>query len=461
MADISKITLPSGITYDIKDTWARNAIEGFSGGNIIHFGGATNTDLSNNGTEKPVDSNGIEHTLTAENKGELWFQGTQEFLWDGIKWIELGVVDALGSLAYKSMVRYQKTTGASLDNNPGFTGTGVRLTLEDYTPAGSVGQPTFSGNSLTSTGSYTPAGTISTVTNTTANKATTVSSTTGTATYTPAGTISVPTFSGTAATITVKGTPSGIVTATTSEKTTTVSPASSGTATYTPAGSVSTPTISVATAGSTTTIKNPTSVTVTKTIATATPGATSPDNAITYYDVSNETLRLYQLGYTTGASITTADVTVKTGDAAYSSTQPTFSGTGVRLVTGSITTPDSYSFSGNQLSSTGSYTPAGTIGAQTFSGTGVRLVTGDIPVPDSYTSTFSGTADTISVTGTPSGTVSKPSWTGTKASGLTVSPANSGAATYTPSGSVSKPNITLGYTDTNVILPPNTNKTFE
>lgn len=187
--------------------------------------------------------------------------------------------------------------------------------------------------------------------------------------FTPSGSVSQPTFTGTEGNVSVKGTPTGSVSLTTENKTATVSAASSGTATYTPAGSVSAPTISVSTAGSTATIKNPTSVTVAKTVATAAPGATTPANAVTMYSVSGEVLSLYQVGYTTGASITTSNVTVKTGDASYSATAPTFTGTGARLVTGNIAVPTSASFNGNEMSSTGKFTPAGTVSKPTFTGT--------------------------------------------------------------------------------------------
>lgn len=187
--------------------------------------------------------------------------------------------------------------------------------------------------------------------------------------YTPSGSVSQPTFTGTEGDVTVKGTPSGSVSLTSANQSTTVSKASSGTATYTPEGTVSTPTISVATAGSTTTIKNPTSTTVAKTIATAAPGATAPANPVTMYSVSGEVLSLYQVGYTTGDSISTSNVTVKTGDASYSSTQPTFTGTGARLVTGNIAVPNSASFTGNELTSTGKFTPEGTVSQPTFTGT--------------------------------------------------------------------------------------------
>lgn len=102
---------------------------------------------------------------------------------------------------------------------------------------------------------------------------------------------------------------------------------SSASGSFTPAGSVSAPTITVNAAGSTATIHNPTKVTVAKTVTAAAPGATAPSNAITYYSVANETLSLYQIGFTTGDSITTSDVTVKTSDATYSASQPSFTGT--------------------------------------------------------------------------------------------------------------------------------------
>ena len=187
--------------------------------------------------------------------------------------------------------------------------------------------------------------------------------------FTPAGTVSQPTFSGSSLTSSGDFTPAGTVTLTKTNKTATVSPASSGTATYTPDGSVAAPTISVATAGSTTTVKDPTSVTVAKTVVAAAPGATAPANSLTYYSVADETLSLYQLGYTTGDSITTSNVTVKTGDATYQASAPAFTGTGVRLVTGNISTADSASFSGTQATVSVSGTPSGTVSQPTFTGT--------------------------------------------------------------------------------------------
>ena len=80
---------------------------------------------------------------------------------------------------------------------------------------------------------------------------------------------------------------------------------------FTPAGTVSAPTISVDSAGSTDSFAT--------SVDTAAPGATAPSNAITYYSVSNEVLSLYQIGYSTDNA--------KTGDASYTASTPSFTGT--------------------------------------------------------------------------------------------------------------------------------------
>lgn len=309
MAEISKITLPSGTTYDIKDTQSRqligqaqqdieqmqSQIEALTGGDAIIFMGVSTTELTDGGNESPF----VDGTTKTPATGQLFFYGTQEFIYGtDNKWHALGSLDSLGDLAYQSSA----------------SGT--------FTPEGDISQITFSGNSLTSTGTFTPSGTVN---------------------------VSV---------------------AASENRTTTVSKANSGTATYTPEGTVSAPTITKTTNGAVQTIHNPTSTTVAKTVVAAAPGTTAPSNSLTYYSVSNETLSLYQLGYTTGNSITTSDVQVKTGDAEYSASEPTFTGTGARLVTGNISVPSSYSasFSGTQDDISVSGTPSGTVSQPTFSG---------------------------------------------------------------------------------------------
>lgn len=354
MPDISRITLPSGNTYDLKDATARSQIEALTGGDAIIFIGVSTTALTDGGTETPT----VGGQTKTPAPGHLFFYGTQEFIWgtEG-KWHELGSLDNLGDLAYK-------------DSASG-----------NYQPKGSISAPVFTGSQSSVTVSVTES---------------------SSGNYTPSGSISGGTFSGSSTTFTGKFTPSGNVTtsvASTSNENVDVTVAASGTATYTPSGSVSAPTISIDTAGSTTTIKNPTSVTVAKTVVAAAPGATAPANALTYYSVSGETLSLYQLGYTTGASITTSDVTVKNGDASYTASVPSFTGIGVRLITDDIAIPSSFtsSFSGTEgnVSTTG--TPEGSNSAITFSGNKVSITGTTVAEGSNSQPTFTGTQETITV----------------------------------------------------------------
>lgn len=291
MADISQITLPNGTTYDIKDSVARA-----SAGGGLQFRGVTTTTITDGATTTTYTINGTNHTAA---NADMVVYGNKEFIFTTAdnKWHELGDNTSLGALAYKDSGTYKRTTAVSVS------------------------------------------------TNTTEDKATSVTGTPvlpngGPADYTPAGTI-------------------GLTTSNTTAKVTGSTTIPSGkTKSYTPSG-----TISVATngAGSTTTIHNPASVTVATGIATAAPGTTAPSNAITYYSVSGEVLSLYQLGYTTGDSITTTDVTVKNGDASYS-----FSGDDAYFVTDNIAVPTSAE----------------------FTGTGTKLTTGQILVPNTYTATI-------------------------------------------------------------------------
>ena len=434
MADISVIKLPSGSEYNIKDAWARQAIQGL--GNPTHFLGASSTAITDGGTQKPT----INSAEVTPNAGDIVVYNNGEFIWSGTAWIELGDLSGLGSLAYKNSASGSVTATGTV-SKPTFTGSSSAVTITaadntsgNYQPKGSISGIAWTGASMTSTGKFTPAGSVSF---TNSNKTATVSpASSGDATYTPAGTVSKPTFSGTAATISSSATytPAGSVSLTKTNKTTTVSAASSGTTTYTPGGSVGTPTISVKTAGSTTSINNPTSKTVVTDMSVAEPSSTAATGALAYYSVSGETLTLKQIVETTGASISTSAVTVKTGDAAYQSSQPSWTGTAVRLVTGNISTADSASFSGTEatISSSASYTPAGGVSQPSFTGTGARLVTGNISVPTS--ASFSGTEGNVSVSGTTTGSISSQgTFTGTK---------TQLSGTTTAAGTVSQPTFT-------------------
>ena len=276
MADISKITLLNGTTYNLKDQQARDdiaAIQGAIAGGVT-FMGETSTALTDGSTTKSIVIN--DATVTAV-KGYLVVYSSKEFVFDGDKWIEMGDLSLIGDLGWKDSA----------------SGT--------YTPTGNVSQPTFSGNELTSTGKFTPGGSV------------------------------------------------GL---TTSNKTATVSKAASGDATYTPEGTVAAPTISVKTAGSTTTVNSITAVGTLPTLTTS---------------VANEVLTI---GFDQGTLPTKgANQTVKTGDAAYQASAPAFTGTGARLVTGNIAVPTSASFTGTEGNVSVSGTPSGTVTKPTFTGT--------------------------------------------------------------------------------------------
>ena len=338
MADISKITLPNGTSYNLKDAQARADIENIqtsiAGG--VTFEGVTTTPLTDGATTNPIIINGSSKTAT---KGWLVAYDSSEFVFDGEQWFEMGDLSVLGDLAYKDSASGSYTPAGTV-STPTFSGTpsSVNITVSEsssgnYTPKGTVSQPTFSGSVLNSSGSFTPEGSVSVSASSTANKTATVSSTTGTATYTPGG-------------------------------------------------SVSAPTISVATAGSTTTVNSITDVGTLPTLTTT---------------VANENLTI---GFSQGTLPTKgANTTVKTGDASYSASQPSFTGTGVRLVTGNIPVPSAFSatFTGTEGSVSVTGTPSGTVSQPTFSGTKVNVsgsttATGNVSQP-----TFSGTAATITV----------------------------------------------------------------
>lgn len=191
MADLSKITLPNGTTYNIKDAQARDDIESIrqsiSGG--LSFLGETTTELSDGATTNPIVINGS--SITAK-KGDLAVYGSKEFLFNGTSWVEMGDLSLLGALAYKN-------------NASG-----------NFTPSGNVSAPTINvdtAGTTTTVNSITNVGTLPAFSATVLNEILTltwdegtlptkgenVTVKTGDASYTA----SAPTFSGTAGTVTV------------------------------------------------------------------------------------------------------------------------------------------------------------------------------------------------------------------------------------------------------------------
>ena len=153
MADISKITLPSGTTYDIKDATARELIKTL--GSPTSYLGVTTTAITDGATTSPIT---IGDKSVTPKAGDIVAYGSSEFVWSAVesKWREFGSTGSLKALAFKDSAS------------------------TSYTPAGSVSQPTFTGTKATISAKYTPAGTVA------------ISKGTGAANYTPEGTISAP-----------------------------------------------------------------------------------------------------------------------------------------------------------------------------------------------------------------------------------------------------------------------------
>ena len=261
MADIKQIKLPNNITYDIVDQGARDLISHLDGHTA--FLGVTTTVITEGSTTNPVAITGKGNVTAVD--GDIVAYQSAEFIWNGSAWQEFGDLSGLGALAFKDSV-----SGS-------------------FTPQGSVSRPTFTGDSMNSSGSYKPEGSV------------------------------------------------------------TISKAASGTTNYTPEGSISvTPTVTLET-------ESITPMATTGTLPTCTlPAFTA--------SVANEVLTI---GWS-GGSFNQGSLPTK--------------GTAVTVATGV-----------ESATATG-----------TFSGTAVRLE-----------GSFSGTNKTVSVSGTPTGTISTPTFTGT------------------------------------------------
>ena len=300
------------------------------------FLGVTTTAISEGSTTNPITIGG--ESVTAKI-GNIATYGSKEFVFNyDNKWQEFGDLSSLGALAFK-------------DSASG-----------SYKPEGTVSKPTFTGSES--------AVTVTATANTDGN-------------YQPAGTVSKPTFTGAAMTSTGTFTPAGDVTVTTkstTNKTATVAPAASGEATYTPGGTVGTPTITVT--PNTATVNSITDVGSLPTF-----GAT----------VENE---LLTLSFSQGTLPTKgSNQTVVTSIKSATSSQPSWTGTGVRLVTGNIPVPSAYtaSFDGSEGSVSVSGTTTGSVSQPTFTGTKVQLAgkttaSGTVSQP-----TFTGTSKSVTV----------------------------------------------------------------
>lgn len=342
---LTQVELPSGSVYDLVDQGARDLIDAINNWEYVVCTSAANTPKD---VQWISGSTTITGTLVAASTTmyKIYLvpssNSTNDIYDEYVTVNPSGTTykwEMFGNTALPDMTQYLK-------NKSGHSGgTAGNLAYKDSASgSGTVAVPkTFTTTITPAAKNVSVSGTTTGSVNVTKSAVTVSKASSGTATYTPAGTNGSSSVSGTCSV-----TPSGSISKGT------------GTANYTPEGTVAAPTISVATAGSTTTIKNPTSKTVVTDMSVADPSSTTATGELVYCSVSGTKLSLKKFVETTGASITTSNVTVKNGDASYSASAPAFTGTGAEL-----------KFTGSASSGTIS----GTAAAQKFTGTGARLVT--------------------------------------------------------------------------------------
>ena len=138
MPDISKITLPSGTTYDIKDAGARELIQRLSGSTA--YLGITTTPLYDECTTSTISVDGTNIPVV---NGNIAIYGKREFIFDGNKWNEFGDLELLDVTTTSANVFGTSTTFSGNESNVTFTGSANDVVLgEDTTFALSSGSVT-------------------------------------------------------------------------------------------------------------------------------------------------------------------------------------------------------------------------------------------------------------------------------------------------------------------------------
>lgn len=180
MATISKITLGS-TTYEIKDAESRQLIQQLN--SAAKFLGISTTAITDGGAEKPTISGSAVSDLSA---GDIVIYDSKEFIYgNDSKWHEFGDIDlsGLGEFAYadKGEASYKPSGQVSIEastpegtvettitsvtgtvSQPTFTAN--KTTIEQDIPVPGAVTSQFTGDELESTGTFTPAGTISQIT---------------------------------------------------------------------------------------------------------------------------------------------------------------------------------------------------------------------------------------------------------------------------------------------------------
>lgn len=119
MADLSKITLPSGTTYNLKDAKAREDIAAIEAAiaSGVNFLGVTTTALTDGATTNPITIGG--QSVSATN-GDMVIYGSDEFIWAdyNTSWHRYGPAGEFGTLAYKNSASGSFTPHGSVAVTP-------------------------------------------------------------------------------------------------------------------------------------------------------------------------------------------------------------------------------------------------------------------------------------------------------------------------------------------------------
>lgn len=138
MADLARITLPSGNTYDIKDAVARELISSLT--SATTYLGVTVTEITDGSSVSPIT---IGDKSITPKSGDIVSYGNSEFVWSGVenKWREFGSTGSLKALAFKDSASGSFTPEGTVEA-PTVT---VTPDTASITPFGSAGTlPRFS-----------------------------------------------------------------------------------------------------------------------------------------------------------------------------------------------------------------------------------------------------------------------------------------------------------------------------
>lgn len=146
--EISRVTLPSGNQYQLKDLKARELIAELQRNAV--FLGVTTTQLTEGETDPDITIDG--ETVTARTGDwTITSDEKKEFIYNGTFWQEFGDMSDLGSLAYQDSASGTYTPTGSI-NAQSFTGTEATVDV-----SGTASAQVFTGSPV----DYTPVGTNS------------------------------------------------------------------------------------------------------------------------------------------------------------------------------------------------------------------------------------------------------------------------------------------------------------